>query len=626
MTTKAKRAVILGLDAMVPPIFEKFLSEGLLPNLKTLYDQGSYCPIMPTIPAQTASSWTTIATGATPGTHGVFLWGTHKTGESLTETHSSEAFSSSICRAEYLWEAAARAGKHSVVAYYTGYPPTTDRAIYIDRLDNPGSFHSEIARAMCYTNLNLPWEPIKVQLVQAQGWQNLPASKKPILYTIINVNPSAGGTCQKYYGLIAASGDNGYDTLILTRNADASSPVSTMKVGQWSDWQKELFVIDGDQREASFRFNLVELSSDASRFRLYRSQAYPTDGSFIFPNDHGRELMERFGPYVNEAAAHYLHVGWLDFNTVAKELLYQAKWIAGASRYTMDKYDAVLHIQHWHPLDLIGHLLISKLDPAGGEYDPDHLEEHWQEMRRYYQLADQLVGEFMKQFSMDDTAFVIVSDHGMPPNNTAVSLFTLFRNEGLIKVKNGSDFQQVDWENSAVYYAQNHLWLNVKGREPNGIVDPKDYHRLRREIIRLMRSLTHPDTGDHVIPIVLPREDAPMIGLWGEDIGDIVFVYAGGCRWTVPEFIDANEDRIVFPCGGASHSSQLTTYETEVSSNYGVLLMSGAGIRRGYYRNKNVRGPVITTDVAPTVAQMIGIPAPAQSEGKVLHDFLRDEG
>ena len=621
---EAKRAVILGLDAASPPIFEKFLAEGSLPNLKKLYDQGSYCPALPVIPAQTPSNWTTIATGATPGTHGVFVWGTHKTGEPLTQTYTMEAFCSGICRAEYLWEAAARAGKHSVVAYYAGYPPTTDKAVHIGWLYSPGMFYFEVSQAMCYTNLDLPRNPTYVRFAKAEGWQNLPESRIPVLSTTIAVEPSAGGTGTKYHGLITASGDNGYDTLTLTRDTDASNPVAVIKVGRWSNWQKESFVVDGNQREVSFRFNLVELSADASRFRLYRSQAYPTDGGFIFPNDYGRELVEKFGPYVGEAAAHYLHIGWLDFNTAKEELLYQAQWLAGASRYTMDKYDGVLHIQHWHPIDHIGHTIMSLIDPESGEYDPDHLKEHWQEMRQFYQLADQLVGEFMKQFDMDDTTFVIVSDHGMPINNTAVSLFTLFRKEGLIKVKDEGGSQQVDWENSAVYYTQNHLWLNVKGREPNGVLDPKDYDHVRRKVIRLMRSLTHPDTGDHVIPIVLAREDAPIVGLWGEDIGDVVCLYAGGCRWTGPEVMQMGEDRVIFPCGGANHGPQITTYETDVSSNYGVLLMSGAGIRRGYQRNKGVQGPVSTTDVAPTVAQLVGIPTPAQSEGKVLLDFLQD--
>ncbi len=621
---KAKRAVILGLDALVPTIFEKFLAEGSLPNLKTLYDRGSYCPVLPVIPAQTPSNWTTIATGATPGTHGVFVWGTHKTGEPLTQTYNREAFCSGICRAEYLWEAAARAGRHSVVVYYAGYPPTTDKAIHIDWLYSPGAFYFEISRAMCYTNLDLPRNPTKVAFAKAEGWRNLPDSKREILATSIELNPSLGGTGVKYQGLIIAAGDNGYDTLLLTKNTDASSPVALMKAGQWSEWQEESFVIDGNQRVVSFRFKLVELSGDASRFRLYRSQVYPTDGGFIFPNNYGQELVEKFGPYVNESAAHYFHEGWLDFDTAKEELLYQARWLAGASRYTMDKYDGVLHIQHWHPLDYIGHMLMSRIDPAGMEYDPEHLEQNWQEMRQYYQLADQLVGEFMKQFDVDDTAFVIVADHGMPSNNTAVSLFTLFRNEGLIKVKGEGDAQQVDWDNSALYYTQNHLWLNVKGREPNGVVDPEDYHHVRCRIIRLMRSLTHPDTGDHVIPVVLPKEDAPIVGLWGQDIGDVVFLYAGGCRWTGPEVMRMGEDRVIFPSGGANHGPQLTTYETKVSSNYGVLLMSGAGIRHGYQRDKSSQGPVITTDIAPTVAHLVGIPTPAQSEGKVLLDFLED--
>jgi len=108
---KAKRAFVLGLDAMVPNMTEKFLREGILPNIGKLVERGCLSRVRSVIPAQTPSNWHTIATGATPGTHGVTLWGSHSPGEPVWEGHRDEAFNAGLCRAEYIWEAAARAGR-----------------------------------------------------------------------------------------------------------------------------------------------------------------------------------------------------------------------------------------------------------------------------------------------------------------------------------------------------------------------------------------------------------------------------------------------------------------------------------------------------------------------------------
>ena len=109
MMSKPGRTVLLGLDAMVPNVVEKFLAEGILPNFARLLERGSFTRLRPVIPAQTPTNWNTLATGASPGTHRLVQWGSHIPGEPVWEYHRAEAFNAGLCRAEYLWEAAARA-------------------------------------------------------------------------------------------------------------------------------------------------------------------------------------------------------------------------------------------------------------------------------------------------------------------------------------------------------------------------------------------------------------------------------------------------------------------------------------------------------------------------------------
>ena len=106
----AKRVLMLGLDALVANLVEKFTEEGILPNLQRLVDGGCFTRLLSGIPAQTPTNWHTVATGAAPGTHSVVVWGAHRPGDPVPQSHGGEAFNSGLCLAEYIWETAARFG------------------------------------------------------------------------------------------------------------------------------------------------------------------------------------------------------------------------------------------------------------------------------------------------------------------------------------------------------------------------------------------------------------------------------------------------------------------------------------------------------------------------------------
>jgi len=617
----ARRAVILGLDAMVPTAAERFMAEGILPNLESLARRGCFSRVRPVIPPQTPANWHTIATGATPGTHGVTVWGSHVPGEPVWEVHGAEAFNAGLCRAEYLWEAAARAGRRSVVMNYAGYPPTTDAAIFIDWLFRPAQSYFDLAAPTVYHNCPELDTTDPVSLAPAEGWSNLPESRKAPLETHLTVATVTEGTGPEYEVCVLARG-NGYDTILIAPRKDGAAAVAVLTVGQWSDWIRADFqTADQGRVQGAFRFKLLELSPDGQRIRLYRSEAFPVDGRFCSDAALGRLLVERLGPYVHSGMTVHLHCrGELDWQTVDEVMAAEAEWWAEAARLAMEATDASLLVLHWHILDSMGHKFVPMVDPTGTDYDPDNLEQNWQVIRNYYRAADRFVGEFLKRFDDGQTVFAVVSDHGMPANRKAVSLINLFRQRGWIELT--PDGKGVDWQASKVFFAQNHLWINLQGRDPGGVVPQSQYEALRREVLREMRDLKDPDTGEHVFAFVLPREDAPVVGLWGEHIGDIVFCYAGGYRWSGPEVLRLGETRVVFPCGGGNHGPMMPTYETATTSVMGTLLLAGPGIREGFRPPDGQQPAFCTIDVAPTIAYLLGLDEPAQSEGRVLREFL----
>jgi predicted AlkP superfamily phosphohydrolase/phosphomutase len=631
----AKRVIMLGLDGMISPLLEKFMEEGLLPHFSALVDRGLHTRLRAVIPPQTPSNWHTIATGATPGTHGVVQWGSHLPGEPVWEYHRHEAYHAALCRAEYLWESAARAGRETVVFNYVGFPPTTEHATFIDFLFTGRQSNFDLSAATVYHNLPEHNTTDLLTSRPATDWQNLPVSGVPALEAELPLKTSMPGTGPTYYLLLV--GAKMYEEAWICASRDGGRAVAKLRPGEWSEWVTDSFEThDQGSKEGAFRFKLQELSEEGSRVSLYRTDAFPTDGSFCTDPELGRQLVEELGPYVFSVSSadlfgtvlpEWVETGdayetlGLEWQTFDELLAAEARWWSQAARKALEAKDSPLLFLQWHVLDCVGHVFYGKIDPTGSFYEPERADFYWEIVRNHYRAADRLVGAFMEQLDDGATTFVLASDHGMVADVKAVSLINLFAKRGWVTLT--PDGSEVDWAQSQVFFVQNHLWINLQGRDHGGIVPPERYASLREEILRTMRSLTDPETGEHVFAIVLPREDAPMLGLWGDYIGDLVCCYTGGYRWSGPEVLAMGEERVVFPCGGGNHGPMIPTYETETTSVMGALVMAGAGIRSTEVP-RNLQARICTTDIAPTLAALLDIDLPAQNEGRILHEFLTD--
>jgi predicted AlkP superfamily phosphohydrolase/phosphomutase len=170
-------------------------------------------------------------------------------------------------------------------------------------------------------------------------------------------------------------------------------------------------------------------------------------------------------------------------------------------------------------------------------------------------------------------------------------------------------FNDVDWSRSSAYSFGRHygpVYLNVKGREPHGIVEPgSEYERVRQQIVDAALAFRHPLTGRGMVKEVLRREDiyrgpyldqAPDLILIPADPRDIFFGLA-----------DFGSNRVVD-----------TVYRySGMHRDQGMLLMRGPQVAAG----APVRGAAIQ-DMAPTVLHAMGLPIPADMDGRPLLDLL----
>ena len=126
-----ERTIVIGLDGLIKPWADRLIAAGSMPNLARLVASGTYARnAFVAVPTLTPANWTSLATGAWVGTHGIPQFRVHHAGDPLSRT--TNGFTTESCRAEYLWETAGRAGRRSILLKYPGGLPARGAGVVVD--------------------------------------------------------------------------------------------------------------------------------------------------------------------------------------------------------------------------------------------------------------------------------------------------------------------------------------------------------------------------------------------------------------------------------------------------------------------------------------------------------------
>ena len=129
-----KRVLVIGLDGATFDLIEPWATRGVLPNIARVLSAGTRGELRSTWPHATAPAWTTFATGANPGQHGVFDFLAPERSLRDLRTVSSEDI-----RVQTLYEALEQAGRRCILVNLpVSYPPRIDRGIVITSLMTQG--------------------------------------------------------------------------------------------------------------------------------------------------------------------------------------------------------------------------------------------------------------------------------------------------------------------------------------------------------------------------------------------------------------------------------------------------------------------------------------------------------
>ncbi len=169
-----QKLLVLGVDGMDPRVSQKFLKEGKMPNLKKLIERGSArndLRQIGAIPTITPPCWTTLATGAYPGTHGITCYWRQSL-ESLDAVVYN--MDSRNCTAEQIWNITSEADLKTLVWHWPGssWPPTShsENLSVVDGTQ-PGSVNMGVAQ--------LDWEKVIVASPEIEEVRYAPRVEKP---------------------------------------------------------------------------------------------------------------------------------------------------------------------------------------------------------------------------------------------------------------------------------------------------------------------------------------------------------------------------------------------------------------------------------------------------------------
>ena len=619
----ASRAMVIGLDGASMEIVKHMVEHGHAPNLGKLIVSGCHREMLGVLPTLTPPGWTSLMTGCWPGSHQVTDFNIRAVGRPLDET--VWGINTALCQREYLWNAAERAEKLPILLKFEmSWPPTIRSGIQIEGCGPGISNLSQIAGYHYFSNVPVGSEQSSrdspfvdpsalpfddrydpVTLRPAEGWRNLPAAGPPPLEVELVVRPLARGNPdmqrgqlgepKRYFALLYGDGSD-YRQARITRSRDASDVLADLEPGAWSDWLRERFTIDGQAIEGHLRLKLIELAPDGSRFGLFIPQIWPISG-YTQPDEIALELLEHVGPFLQNPARDAL--GLIDDDTYFETLEYHLQWLARAGNYLTRTHPWDLLFVQTHAPDYANHFFLELADPICGA-PAEVVERYYRGLCRTWQAVDRMVGLLIDARD-DQTLVAVISDHGGTPGRwPQVGMARVLEEAGWLVYRDPAR-TQVDWSRTRAHpVGLVNVYLNLKGREPEGIVEPADADRVRRELIDVLLEYREPTTGQHPFSLVLSHEDAEVVNLWGPLVGDIVFALR-------PEFDGA-------------HGTQLPSARLGIGAQHATFVLNGPGVRRGVH----LVGQVRQVDVAPTLAYLLGIPVPRGAEGGVVYEALEE--
>lgn len=328
-----------------------------------------------------------------------------------------------------------------------------------------------------------------------------------------------------------------------------------------------------------------------------------TNADYTWPQSLKQEIKSVVGEYVVDVKG---------FRTDDKDWLLKQIYDMTDKRFALTK-----HLMRTKPWDLcwvvemgvdrIYHGFWQFMDSTHHRYEPGNKYEN--AIRDYHIHLDKWIGELLSVCDREKTAVMLVSDHGAKCMVGGLCFNDWLIREGYMALKQPAarptkfDVGAIDWSKTRAwgeggYYGR--CFLNVQGREPNGIVPQADYERLRDELIARIEAIPDHEGKPMGTRVYKPQAIYRKVNAVAPDL----IVVFGDLRW-----------RSVGTVGNPG----IYTFENDTGpddanhAQMGMYTLTHPSLpARG-----RTDGPTLY-DVTPTILKMLGVPIPGDMIGKPL--------
>jgi predicted AlkP superfamily phosphohydrolase/phosphomutase len=619
-----KRVVILGLDGLNHGLTERFLAEGKLPHLAALREQGDFKALGSTLPPISPVAWATFQTGVNPGKHNIFDFltpdlRTYRAKLSSVEIRTSRRrfgwgpfrlpFGGKpdvrlLRKSQPFWSILSRYGVFNcILRVPITFPPERLRGVQLSAMCLPDLRGTQGTFSHYTTRSAEPSQKTggEVHRVKRQG--NIVACE--LFGPDHPSDPRRGPLRLPFTVKVAAAG-----RAILKINGETH----TLKQGEHSDWVRVHFRAGlGAKIHGVCRFVLL---STEPEFELYVTPVNldPENPAMVigYPAVYPIYLAKRQGPYATLGLAE-------DTWGLSEQVLDDDQFLKQctdieAERESMffdglEKVPEGLCVCVFDGTDRLQHMFWRYLDPRHPARPAEIPQAHRTAIEDLYRRADELVGRTMQRCGRDDTLLMVVSDHGFNAFRRGIDLNRWLEENGYLVVDDARRGEEhlaaVDWSRTRAFaIGLSGLFVNESGRFEHGIVAPgEEAQQLRDEIQQRLAALVDPADGAAAIKRVYQATKAYR-GPYKEQAPDLIVGYARGYRASWETAI-GRTGREVFHDNTKAWSGD---HCVDPSIVPGILFCN---------RKIGAAQPRLL-DIAPTVLDVFGIPAPDYMDGHAM--------
>ncbi len=618
---KTDRVVILGLDGLEPTITERLLQEGKLPNLKKLQEQGSYSHLQTTYPAISPVAWSAFSTGVDAGGHKIFdFLSRHK------QTYMPELSSSKVGmpkrklslgkyeiplgkpivrllrRSKSFWKILGENGIFShVLRVPITFPPEKFNGALLSAMCTPDLWGTQGTFSFFTTDESV--DPVKeggdTQVVKREGDRVEGFIKGP-------ENSISKQKEQLMLPFVAQILSDGEAELIIGKEK------IHLKKNTYTEWIELKFKAGfGIKVQGIARFYLLDTSP---HFRLYMTPinidpekpALPIS----FPYFYSVYLAKLFGKFATLGLAEdtwSLNEGILNEDAFLEQAYLIHEEREKQFFHALDKTKKGLCTVVIDAPDRIQHMFFRTLDADHPANKGKETEKYKNVIEEMYIKMDGLVGRTMEKVGKDDV-FIVLSDHGFKSFRRGINLNVWLKENGYLTLKEGVTktgefFQGVDWCKTRAYaFGLAGVYLNVKGREKDGIVEPgEEYGKLKAELIKKLSGLKDTGTGEIAIT----------------EMYDSRKIYSGPYTNDGPDLISGYNIGYRISWNGATGVIDDVIFDDNVKAWSGDHCIDPKLVPGVIFTNRKITAarPALM-DLAPTVLDLFGVKAPGYMNGQ----------